>query len=121
MAKVALIHAPLICWLVAGMALGAGEGVNILIVVVALLARHLQGSPDRFRKAWLLIGNLFFTRFLFKILLHDYLLSERMIRIAILHRISVYANRSYLNFKIYGFVKSWQKCRRFVQGGRVEG
>ena len=38
MAKVALSHALLFGRLVAGVALGAGEGVNILIVEVALIA-----------------------------------------------------------------------------------
>ena len=38
--------------LVTCVALGAREGVNILIVEVTFLARHLQFSPYRFGEAW---------------------------------------------------------------------
>ena len=105
----------------AGVALGAREGVNVLIVEVALVACHLQSPPDRFRKTWLLSGNPFFVRLLLRILLHDVLLSERLHCVAVLCRTKVNANRSRQDIKLLGFVESWQKCCRFVPEGRFEG
>ena len=41
----------------AGVTLGAREGVNILVVEVTLVARHGQSAPDRFSKAGSFIGH----------------------------------------------------------------
>ena len=60
-----------VCWLVARMAFGAGESVNVLVVEVAILARHLLACPDRFCEIGKLLGKVVFALFLVLILLHN--------------------------------------------------
>jgi hypothetical protein len=74
-AKVFLYHDVVVRWLVACVTLGAGEGINILGVVITLFARHLKVSPDWFGKAWDLFGELFFAQLFVRSLLHGCLLS----------------------------------------------
>ena len=56
-------------------ALGAWEGVNVLIVILTFFARHLQVSPDWFGEVGKLIGELFLAWFSVRTLSHGSLLS----------------------------------------------
>ena len=60
---------------VARMAFGAGEGVNVLIVVLAVLTRHFQFSPDRFGEIRSLCGDFMLAVFFTQSFLHGTLLS----------------------------------------------
>ena len=57
------------------MAFGAGEGVNVLVVVRTCLAGHFQFSPDRFGEIRACRGGLVLAVFLAQVLLHGSLLS----------------------------------------------
>ena len=60
--------------LMAGMTLGAREGVDVLAVEVAIFAGHFQVTPDRFGKIWRFLGESFLLQFFVWTLLHDCLL-----------------------------------------------
>ena len=66
-----------VCWLVARMAFGAGKGVNVLIVVLAVLTRHLQFSPDRFGEIRSFCGDFTLAVFFARSFLHGTLLSVK--------------------------------------------
>jgi len=57
------------------MALGAREGVNVLIIELALLARHVQFSPYWSGEIRSLCGDFALVSFFNKVFLHDSLLS----------------------------------------------
>ena len=63
---------------VARMALGAREGINVLVVVLARIARHLQFSPDRPGEIRGLSGEFAAFGFFEQVLLHGSLLSEKI-------------------------------------------
>ena len=58
----------------AGMTLGAREGVDVLAVEVAIFAGHFQVTPDRLGKIWRFLGESFLLQFFVWTLLHDCLL-----------------------------------------------
>ena len=76
MAK-ALMHREYGCWLVACVTLRAGEGVDILVVVLALITRHLHFSPDRFDEIRILRRDFSPAAFFALNFLHARLLSLR--------------------------------------------
>ena len=59
------------------MTLGAREGVYILVVVLALITRHLHFSPDRFDEVRILRGDFTLAVFFALNFLHARLLSLR--------------------------------------------
>ena len=59
------------------MAFGAGEGVNVLIVVLAVFTRHLQFSPDWFGEIRRLGGDFTLAVFFVQSFLHGTLLSVK--------------------------------------------
>ena len=81
--------------LVASVTLGTGEGVYVLIVVVAVFTGHLQITPDRLVEIRGFFGECFLARFFVRVLLHDSLLS---VEIALQH---LNASRSIENIKLF--------------------
>ena len=64
-------------WLVARMAFGAGKGVNVLVVVLGVLTRHLEFSPDRFSEIRSFCGDFTLAVFFARSFLHGTLLSVK--------------------------------------------
>ena len=60
---------------VARMAFGAGESVDVLIVVLAVFTRHLQFSPDRSGEIGRIDGHFTLAVFFAQSFLHGTLLS----------------------------------------------
>lgn len=62
----------------AGMTLGAREGVYVLAVEVAICAGHFKVTPDRFGEIRRFFGESFLLQFFVWILLHACLLFLKM-------------------------------------------
>ena len=61
------------------MAFGTGEGVDVLVVVLAFVTGHIRVPPDRLGKVGLLLHILGDVRLLVDVFLHRTLLSRKSI------------------------------------------